>query len=233
MALDYDRYFSGTRLFDFDVDVLDGLLTTPGKLLDLGCGSGRHVVHFARRSFDVTGLDLSGHMLGVTRDKLIREGLHAELLQHDLCEPGLFDDDVFDYAVCMFSTLGLIRGRAHRVNALREVRRVLKPGGLFVFHVHNRWHNVFDPQGRAWLLRTCLTMPLQGYEVGDKIMENYRLIPRMYLHIFSLGEVRSMLRRAGLKLCEVISLNRARDGRLSGKWLRSVRANGFLVVASA
>lgn len=233
MALDYDRYFSGTRLFDFDVQVLDELLSVPGKLLDLGCGSGRHVVHFARRGFAVTGLDLSPHMLGVTREKLLKEGLHAELVQQDFCDLGAFEPDSFDYVVCMFSTLGLIRGRTNRLQALREVSRVLKPGGLYVCHVHNRWHNLYDPQGRLWLLKTYLTMPFQGYEVGDKIMENYRLIPRMYLHIFSVGEVRRMVRRAGLKLQEVIGLNRARDGRLASARLCSIKANGFLVVAQA
>lgn len=231
MALDYDRYFSGTRLFDFDTEVLDGLLTPPGKLLDLGCGTGRHVVHFARRDFDVTALDLSPHMLDVCRHKLVRAGLHATLVEHDLCDLDLFEPASFDYVLCMFSTLGLIRGRTNRLVVLRQVRRVLKPEGLLVFHVHNRWHNLFDPQGRLWLLQTYLTQPFRGYQVGDKIMETYRLIPRMYLHIFSLGEVRRMVRRAGLTLQDVVYLNTARDGKLTGRHWRSVRANGFLVVA--
>ena len=233
MALDYDRYFSGTRLFEFDKQVLDEMFTRPGRLLDMGCGSGRHVMHFARRGFDVTGLDLSGHMLAVAEKKLQTEGLSAELVRQDMCDLTRFEPASFDYVICMFSTLGLIRGRAHRLNVLREVRRVLKPGGKFVFHVHNRWHNLLDSEGRWWLLRTYLAMPAAGFEVGDKIMENYRLIRGMYLHIFSLGEVRRMVRRSGMILHDVIYLSRSRDERLPPGLLGSVRANGFLVVAEA
>ena len=76
----------------------------------------------------------------------------------------------------------------------------MKPGGRLVLHVHNRWYNLFDREGRNWLLKTHLVMPFEDYEVGDKLIDNYRLIPRMYLHIFSLGEVRRMLRRAGFSL---------------------------------
>ncbi len=233
VALDYDRYFEGIGLFHFDTHVLDDCLPNPGSLLDLGCGSGRHVLHFARRGFQVTGLDLSPHMLSVTRDKLLRENLHADLLHQDFCDLSSLTPASFDTVLCMFSTLGLIRGRLHRTDVLRQVHRVLKPGGLLVLHVHNRWFNLFDPQGFLWLLQTHFIMPFQGYQVGDKILEHYRHVPRMYLHIFSLSEVRRMLTRAGFTLDRVVYLNRSRDGELACRIFRSLRANGFIVAARA
>jgi len=233
IARDYDLYYQGTRLLDFDSQVLDSLIPNPGTLLDLGCGTGRHVLQFARRGFDVTGLDLSPHMLRVTRDKLEAESLKADLVPQDLCDLSRFDSVSFDYVICMFSTLGLIRGRAHRTDVLRQVRRLLKPGGLLVLHVHNRWFNLFDREGRAWLLRNHFLMPFQGYELGDRIFDNLSPIPHMYLHIFSLREVRRMLWQAGFSSQAVICLNRARDAELPKPFLRSLRSNGFIFSALA
>ena len=230
IARDYDRYHAEVRLFGFDTAVLDRVLTRPGALLDLGCGTGRHVVHFARRGFDVTGLDLSRHMLDITGRKLREEGMTAELLHQDM---GKLDDlpaRSFDYVICMFSTLGLVRGRANRLAMLQEVRRLLKPGGIFVFHVHNRWFNLFVPEGRRWLLHTHFVGPWRGYELGDKIMRNYQYLPEMFLHIFSLGEVRRLVRLAGLRIRELVCVNAPRDGQLRGRWLRGIRSNGFVVV---
>ena len=52
----------------------------------------------------------------------------------------------------MFSTLGMIRGRAARKQALGEAVRILRPGGRLALHVHNLLLNLRDPQGRSWLL---------------------------------------------------------------------------------
>lgn len=229
IAWEYDEYFAGLPLFRFDTEVLDHVLTDPGRVIDLGCGTGRHVAHLARRAFDVVGIDLSPFMLDVAREKLARESLHAELVRGSITDLSRFADCSFRYAICMFSTLGLIRGHRNRTEFLREVRRVLEPGGLFVAHVHNRTCKVWDREGRAWLLKNRLFRPFSGLEVGDMVGE-YRGIPDMYLHLFSLGELKRLMRKAGLHLEHVIPLNRSRNGPLQSRFLVSLRANGFLVV---
>ena len=231
MATEYDAFYTGTLLLDYDTRRLDERFTEPGSLLDLGCGVGRHVVHFARRGFDVTGIDLSPHMIEETRCRLDLTGRRARLVVGDMFDLSRFDDGAFRYCICMFSSLGLIRGRHNRVAFLRAVRRVLAPGGLFVFHVHNRLFNVFDPAGRRWLVYTYLRGPFDGLDVGDKIMDGYRNIPNMYLHIFSDREVRGLVRRTGMRLVEFTYLNTRRTGPLSGRLFRAWRANGFLVTA--
>ena len=139
----YDEAHAGLPLFETDTRFLeDALGGSPGRLLDLGCGTGRHLAHFARLGWRATGLDLSPHMLARVRARIEKEGLAADLVESDLCDLESFPDASFDAAIAMFSTLGVLATPALRRRALAEAARVLAPGGVFCCHVHNRLHNL-------------------------------------------------------------------------------------------
>lgn len=231
IADDYDDYFAFNSLFDFDEAVLRRHFTRAGTLADLGCGTGRLLLPFARQGFHALAVDLSLPMLRVVGQKARREGLRIDRLQANLVELDCLRDRSVDYCICMFSTLGMIRGHAHRQRVVEHVHRILKPGGLFVLHVHNRWHNLFDPQARSWLIKNLLTARLGAdLEPGDKYFD-YRGIPQMFLHAFSRRELRRLLTVAGLEIRQVIPLDTQRRHRLKLPWLAAwLRANGWIVV---
>ena len=229
IAEDYDRYFAHSELFKFDIAVLDRWLRAPGRLLDLGCGTGRLVVHFAARGFDVTGVDLSQHMLADARRKVAACGCEATLVHGDITGLDELGLGRFDYAICMFSTLGMVYGAGNRLRFLDGVRRRLEPGGRFAFHVHNRWHNLWDPDGREYL-RGALSRRLRGRpEAFRKDMDGYRDIRHLSLYVYSDREVRRVVAQAGLRVEELVYLNHARNGVLRGL-ARGLRSNGFIVL---
>ena len=227
----YDAYFEGMALFEFDTEALDILFHRPGRLLDMGCGTGRHLAHFARRGFDVTGVDLSEHMLDTVRQKLAREGLAVRLERKNFCDLRGFADEMFDYVICMFSTLGMVRHRKNRAAALREACRVLAPGGVFVIHAHNRLHNIWASGGMIRLLKSYLGALVGRCEVGDLIIEGYRGVRRMYLHSYTARELRRELSAAGLEVAKLLYLNESRSGALRGGLPAKLMANGFIVIA--
>ena len=230
IAEDYDRYFQLNELFRFDIQVLGRWLGKPGRLLDLGCGTGRHTVHFAAKGFEVTGVDLSEHMLAVARRKLLAERCSATLVHGDITKLDELGLGRFDYAICMFSTLGMIYGAQNRMAFLRSVRDRLEPGGLFASHVHNRWHNIYYADGREYLWQ-ALRRRLSGEpEAYQKDVDGYRGIRGISLYVFTDREVRRVLQRAGFELDELLYLNRRRNGVLRGL-LKGFRANGFLLCA--
>jgi len=232
IAEGYDRYFQHNELFRFDVALLDRWFTTPGRLLDLGCGTGRHVAHFAERGFEVTGVDLSEHMLAVTRHKLAARGCQATLVLGDITRLDGLGLGRFDYAICMFSTLGMIYGAANRHRFLDSVRRHLEAGGCFAFHVHNRWHNLWDPDGRQYL-RTALRARLRGLpEPFQKDMDGYRGIRGLSLYVYSDREIRRAVAEAGFRVEEFVYLNHVRNGVLRGL-ARGLRSNGFILLCRA
>jgi SAM-dependent methyltransferase len=97
------------------------------RVLDLGCGSGRHTVYLAKQGLQVCALDISTEALARTCEWLVREGVSASLQQADMTALP-FRDDLFDCVVSVsvlhHATMADIR------TALGEARRTLCPGGL-------------------------------------------------------------------------------------------------------
>lgn len=99
---------------------LDALDIGPNmRLLDAGCGAGLALVLAAKRGVVPTGLDAAGGLLEVARERLP----DADLRQGDL-EDLPFEDDSFD-GVTAFNS---VQYAADPTNALREIKRVAKPG---------------------------------------------------------------------------------------------------------
>jgi cyclopropane fatty-acyl-phospholipid synthase-like methyltransferase len=69
------------------------------RLLDLGSGTGRHVVYFARRGLSVWGLDNSLEALRAAEAWLSDEGLHATLVEQSMLDPLPFKDGFFDAVI--------------------------------------------------------------------------------------------------------------------------------------
>lgn len=231
IADQYDTYFAENSLFTFDVAVLRRHFTRPGTIVDLGAGTGRLLVPFARLGFEGLAVDLSIPMLRVVGQKAREGDLPIDRLLANMTELDCLRDGVADYCISMFSTLGMIRGRENRRRVLGHAHRILKPGGLFVVHVHNRWYNLFVPGGPAWIARNLLQSLFRGdVEPGDKVYD-YRGIPGMYLHLFTRGELTRELRRAGFCIRELIPLDTERRHAMRHPWfLGRLRANGWIVV---
>ena len=149
VARNYDAGLSGTPLFDVDLRFVAQHCPCPGRLLDLGCGTGRLLVPFARRGFSVLGVDLSAEMLAVAHEKAASAAVPVYLLQANLAELHGLRDRTFDYAACLFSTLGMVLGRGDAAGVIDHAFRLLRPGGRLVVHVHNRWFNARNGAGRC------------------------------------------------------------------------------------
>jgi SAM-dependent methyltransferase len=234
IADDYDDYFALNSLFEFDEALLKRQFARPGLVADLGCGTGRALVPLVRAGHRGLAVDLSAHMLAIVQEKAAEERLAIDCVRANLVELDAIADESVDYAMCMFSTLGMIRGRANRARVLKHARRVLRPGGRFVLHVHNYWYNLRDPEGPLWVLKNLLTAPLsRDIEVGDRWFP-YRGLPSMFLHVFRWRELAADLRGAGFRIVERVRLDAQRRHALPRPWLLpAVRTNGWIVTSEA
>ena len=106
------------------------------KILDIGCGTGRHAIELSRRGYTVIGIDLSESQLKRAREKAAQQKLKIDFRRHDarklpfksefdlaimLCEGGfsLMETDEMNYAI------------------LKDAAKALKPGGKFIFTTLN------------------------------------------------------------------------------------------------
>jgi SAM-dependent methyltransferase len=104
---------------------------TEGTLLDVGSGPGRFSVPYAKRGFEVTGVDITPFLMDKLRTYADAEGVEIELLHvdmRDFVRPG-----AFDIAISMLTSLGYFDDDEENLKVLRNVHESLKPGGVFVF----------------------------------------------------------------------------------------------------
>jgi len=239
VADEYDDYHAQNPLFEFEEQVLREEFDRPGLVADLGCGTGRALVPLVRAGHRGLAIDLSGKMLDVVREKAEIDNLAISCLAANLVElsgsssEGVADQSV-DYAICLFSTLGMIRGRANRRQALAHMHRILRPGGKLVLHVHNFWFNLRDGAGPWWVAKNLVQAARSSeLEIGDKYFP-YRGVPNFFLHVFRSGELRADLGAAGLTIRRWIPLDPTRRHALRMPHLApTVRANGWIVVCEA
>jgi ubiquinone/menaquinone biosynthesis C-methylase UbiE len=232
VARGYDQSLAGTPLLTTDVRFAEEYFDRPGKLIDLGCGTGRLLLPFARQGFWVLGVDLSEEMLRVAGEKARATGVTVHRLKANVVELSGLAGLSFDYATCLFSTLGMVMGLAERRQVVNHVYRLLRPGGRFVLHVHNRWFNFWDRAGRAWLARDVVRSILGSKTAGDRVMPVHQGVAGLTLHLFTRREAVALLRSAGFRIVEARPVGLGANGRVAAAWwFGAIRAYGYLIAA--
>jgi len=114
--------------------IAETLGATPGeRLLDVGCGPGRHAVEFARRGLQVLGIDISPEFVAIAHRRAADAGVQPSFFSMDARE--LPFDAEFDLAICLCQGgfgLGL-----PDLQILRNIRRSMKPGGRLALGAAN------------------------------------------------------------------------------------------------
>ncbi len=98
------------------------------RVLDLGCGNGRHAIYFARQGFASAGIDVSEQAIEWAKAWAKREGLEVDFRTGNI-ENLPFENETFDVVVS-HGVLDHVHMETAR-KAAEEVRRVLRPKGLF------------------------------------------------------------------------------------------------------
>ena len=227
-ARDYDARLAGTPLLNVDIDFVRRHCPRPGRLIDLGCGTGRLSVTLAADGYTCVAVDLSEEMLAIVGEKAAAAGVEIERIEANLVDLSAIADASFDYAACLFQTLGLIDGGEFRRRAVEHAYRLLRPGGVFVLHVHNRWFNVWTGHGRRLLAGDLWNSLLGRQTPGDYRMPAHQGLGPMPMHLFTRGEVERLLRGVGFEIVKVRPI--AVDGS-SPRWMSRLRAYGYLIAA--
>lgn len=129
----YDLMY-GSKSYDSEIDVIkrsfaqaDGNVRS---VLDLGCGTGGHAVPLALLGLDVVGVDRSAAMLKKAKRKKPLSGSGPYYVQGDVRRIPLSHQ--FDAAMMMFAVLSYQTSNEDVLNALRSVRKCLRPGGVLM-----------------------------------------------------------------------------------------------------
>jgi len=205
------------------------------RLLEIGCGMGTDLLQFARGGAEVTGVDLTPRSIEISRQHFAVYGAHGDFAITD-GESLPFADESFDV---VYSN-GVLHHTPDTAGAVREVQRVLRPGGLARVMLYHRgsahyWGQIILRHG---LLRGEL---LRG-DSPEKIMSRYVEVNegggRPLVKVYSRGEARRLFSKFREVKIQVEQLTRPElfiIGRLIPegmfRWLR--RSVGGNVIVSA
>ena len=117
-------------------------------VLDLYCGPGRNALEFARRGFQVTGVDRTTRYIEAARASAIREGLTVEFVQEDMRR--FHRPAAFDLALNLFSSFGYFADAGEDLQVLRNLHASLKPGGTLLLEMAGKEPLARDFQPRTW-----------------------------------------------------------------------------------
>ncbi len=167
-------------------------------------------------------------MLQETRAKALSHQVDDRMatLRANMVQLQFLKDRSLDLALCMYSSIGMVRERKNRIDVMRQVSRALHPHGRFLVHVHNRGSWLRDPQGIRLTLHGWYQSLKGHWELGDRIYA-YRGLPSMFLHIYSIANCvpifarqsskssngfRSIANRVNHSLCLIAFL-------IGGRWI--------------
>lgn len=192
-----------------------------GRVLDIACGIGRHAIPLASAGYQVVGCDLSPGLLQRARRRArlahlprSRIGFYQADYRAIGAELRRAGEPPFDAAVSIFTSMGYRGARSDR-NVLRGLRRLVRPGGLFVLELADRdavlrrfrpvdvvrWTPTLEQHERREFDRETSTMHSTWTFFRPSRRGHLRRVfeTEITVRLYSLHELRDLMREAGWK----------------------------------
>lgn len=120
------------------------------RILDLGCGTGRHSLELVRQGFSVVGVEISAELIEIANKDAEAQGLEATFVEADLRE--LDYEDEFDVVLNLNDgAVGYFETDEENHRTFEVISRALKPGGQNLIQVPNVLHARAHLPQRSWI----------------------------------------------------------------------------------
>jgi histidinol-phosphate/aromatic aminotransferase/cobyric acid decarboxylase-like protein/SAM-dependent methyltransferase len=191
-----------------EVRYLAAVLAGRRRVLDLGCGTGRHAIGLARLGFEVTGVDVSDYALRQAAQAAASAGVQLRLCRADLLGAADWEVPPADAVICV-QAFGW-GSDADQLRMLGAVRRRLPPGGLLVLDHSSvlAIARMYQPRAQARVGATEFTFtrcyePVSGRSGGDVMVrraDGTQAVLPDNVRLYTPAEIRALLIRAGFEV---------------------------------
>ena len=168
------------------------------KILDVGAGTGRYSVPLSEEGYDVTAVELVKYNLGILKKK----GSNVKAYQGNALKLKRFEDNTFDVTL-VFGPMYHLKEKEEKVQALKEAKRVTKPGGIILVAYVMNEYAVISYGILEGHLKEAIEMGMldETYHCTQKANELYSMV--------RLEDMEEINELAGLKRVQVISADGA------------------------
>lgn len=127
-----------------------------GKFLELGCGAGTYSLWFAKRGYEVYGVDIAPTAIQWAKEKAAEQNIHVDFRVGSVLNLTSFNDNFFDFVLdghCLHCIIC-----DDRKAFMESAFRVLKPGGFFRVATmcgevtNDEWLKQWDPESRCMVV---------------------------------------------------------------------------------
>ena len=182
------------------LNVLD--LKAGSKIIDVGCGRGRHSIYLAQKGFEVCGIDLSSQSIADAQKSAHK---HLEFHIHDMRD--LFRTNSFDCAVNLFTSFGYFEKESENMAAIQNMAKSLKNNGVFVMDYLNTEKTIRNLQAEAEIEIQNITFQIKKYIQNGFIIKEIRFRDQNKDFIFTekvgilnIEHFKNYFSQAGLKI---------------------------------
>ncbi len=206
-----EDFISG-ELWESEQILIDKYFSTDSKILDIGCGLGRIALFLSKKGNEVVGIDQTSEFIDIARKVGLSTNLNLGYRIGRATDIN-FGDNHFDFVIFANNALGSIPGRGQRILALKEIARVLKPGGRLILCVHRRYY--FSKASFFWAWKffeyyvsRVFRLDVKEVDFGDiflsKNKNGEKLKQKRFVHILGKWEIEKAIKGAGLEIeyCE-------------------------------
>jgi SAM-dependent methyltransferase len=221
------------------------------RLLDIGCGTGGHLLYFAQAGLSVTGLDVSEPMVRAAVGKI--QKANGQVPRPWNTTPSVKIADVrsfkdrtqYDCAVAMFAVIGYLTSNPDLLCAFRNIRGHLRRGACFIFDVwfgpaayavkpENRIKEIYSEDSRTIRLAVPKTDAVRNvirvnYTIlelkGKKLVSEVNEVHEM--RFFFLPELEFLLDQADLKMIDACPFMEQGKTPAAADWNISVVAKAI------
>jgi len=199
---DYAKAVTEIGLWESEKIMIEKYFNLESRILDIGCGAGRTTIGLYELGYHlVEGLDLSEAM--IVQARRISKELNYNIafsVGDAVCLE--YNDETFKAALFSFNGIMQIPGREDRIKVLKEIKRILKPKGYFLFTTHDRdsgkeYELFWKEEKKKWALHL---EDKSLHEFGDRVIKKEER--DIFIHLPTREEVISSLEEAGFILIE-------------------------------
>jgi len=199
----YGKSIDKSGLWQSEKVMFEKYVKKTDKILDLGCGAGRTTINLYRLGYqNIIGLDISDELLQHATNYVEKNNLNIEFILSDATKIE-YDPDTFDTVFFSYNGLMCIPKHENREKIFKNVYKILKSNGIFIFTEQDR--DGFADFKQFWIEEKSKwdngTHDKDLYEYGDTIDVDVTG-EKTFIHFSSIKEIEELVIKCDFKILE-------------------------------